>query len=361
MRHQDSATGDEHLGTAARLVASREVTRELSLPSDDELSTIPNAVFVLGPDARIEDVNPLAETLVGYPRSQLLGQGVELVMSYATRSTSDVGGRVQFVPAAPGVLAHHRNGRDIPVELLLCPHGHGSTMAIVRAANEPDPETLRKETIEQVVHDLRNPLGTIGLETDLLEETAAGVKVWITPALARIRRNVAFLERLAQDLLDASSMATRRFEIRRQPTELRSLLEQLVDRVVPTRDRPRVVLDTPSPLTLPIDAFRIERVVANLLQNALKYAPRDSKIVLRLDVDPDHGQVSVTDVGPGMTPAETSYVFDKYRRTPAACMYEGSGLGLYVCKQIIEAHGGTIGVDSVLGAGSRFFFELPVT
>lgn len=362
MQHQNDATSDEHHDTAMHLVDSSPARRAPARADDDELATIPSAVFVFGANGRIEDVNPLAETLVGYPRGDLVGHAVGLVMSCAARATTDPSDRVRFVAAAPDVLAHHRNGRDIPIEVLLCSHGHGATMAIVRAVREVAAEVLRQDAIEQIVHDIKNPLGTIALETYSLDEAAAaGIHVELTPALARIARNIAFLERLVQDLLDASSISTRRFEIQRQPTEVRSLLEQVVERVVPTRDRQRVVLDTPSSLKLSIDARRIERVVVNLLENALKHAPRSSRIVLRLDVDASHGQVSVTDAGPGLTPAETTYIFDKYRRAPSARRHDGSGLGLYICKQIIEAHGGTIGVDSIVGGGSRFFFVLPVT
>jgi len=83
--------------------------------------------------------------------------------------------------------------------------------------------------------------------------------------------------------------------------------------------------------------------------------------VARLDVGPRTVQLSITDTGPGLSPAEVSYVFDKHRRTPSAHVYEGSGIGLYVSKNIIEAHGGRIGVDSVRGVGSRFYFELART
>jgi PAS domain S-box-containing protein len=363
MRHHQSSTSGEPRDVETLCgVGPGELAHGSARVHDVELAAIPCAVFVIGANNRIEDVNPLAETLVGYSRGQLVGRAMDFVMSYVTRSTSDACGRVQFVPAAPNVLARHQNGLDVPVEVLLCPHGQGSTMAMVRAASGVDRQALRDEVIEQIVHDLKNPLGTIALEASFLGERAADVvQIEIKPALARITRNIAFLDRMVQDLLDAASIAARRFEINRRPTELRSLLEQLVERIVASRDRKRVLIDAPLPLTLSIDALRIERVVVNLLQNALKYAPAGSRIVLQLEVDADRGRISVTDTGPGMTPVETSFVFDKYRRAPSARAHEGSGLGLYVCKQIVEAHGGTIAVDSVLGAGSRFFFELPVT
>jgi signal transduction histidine kinase len=112
-------------------------------------------------------------------------------------------------------------------------------------------------------------------------------------------------------------------------------------------------------ITVVVDDMRIQRVVANLVQNALKYSPASSGIVVRLERDEACARVSVIDAGPGISPAEATYVFDKYKRAKSARAQEGTGLGLYVSRKIVEAHGGRIGVDSVRGAGSRFYFELP--
>jgi K+-sensing histidine kinase KdpD len=236
------------------------------------------------------------------------------------------------------------------------------TGQIERVKTEQIDAAASNEALEQIVHDLKNPLATIALETCLLDETLASLAdTGPRAAVARITRNVAYLERMVHDLLDSCSIDAGRFELQRRPTELRALLERVVDRVVATRDLGRVKLAAPTQLTLSIDEFRIERVVANLVQNALKYSPRSSPIVIRLEVGRSAGRIAVSDAGPGMTAAETAVVFDKYRRTTFARMQEGSGLGLFVSKQIVAAHGGTIGVDSVCGIGSCFYFDLPIT
>jgi signal transduction histidine kinase len=222
-----------------------------------------------------------------------------------------------------------------------------------------DREGLRADDVVQIVHDLRNPLATIALEASLLDHKLAnGAYDLARSAVARIARNVEFLDRMTQDLLDSCSIDAGQFQLHRSPTELCALLEQVIDRMISTRDRGRVTLEATRPMTLSIDGLRIERVVANLIGNALKYAPGSSGIVVRLEAGARTAQVSVSDAGPGMTAAEMAYVFDKYRRVDPAHL-DGRGLGLFVSKKIVEAHGGQIGVDSVRGAGSRFFFELP--
>jgi PAS domain S-box-containing protein len=328
-------------------------------PAALDLAAIPRASLVFDADGRIVDLNPAAETLFGHARSDLVGEPVDLVASKLA-SGEPLGG-IRLLPATAGACVQHRSGRAIPVEVLLCPHDKRSTVAMFRPVETTDAG-LREEDVAQIVHDLKNPLSTITLEAYLLDDKLAhGRPSDARDALARITRNVEFLERMVQDLLDLCSLDAGRLELHRKPTELRTLLEQIIDRVVPTRDRGRVSLHAAEPLTSSIDELRIERVVANLLQNALKYAPRVTGIVVGLAAVTDAIRVSVTDAGPGMTAAETGYVFDKFRRGSTAGSREGSGLGLYVSKKIVEAHGGRIDVTSVQGAGSQFFFELPAT
>ena len=225
---------------------------------------------------------------------------------------------------------------------------------------EPDDIDIARsifgDTLAQIVHDLKNPLSTIGLEACLLKEIVpeGGQR----DAVARIAHNVNFLDRLVQDLLDSCSVEAGKFELHRRPTELRTLLEQTIERVVATRDRHRVFLEARDSIVLAIDDLRIERVVANLLGNALAYSPRSAGVVIRLVLEADHVRVAVIDAGPGMSPTEAQVVFEKYRRGSAPGA--GSGLGLHVSKVIVEAHGGRIGVASVRGAGSQFYFELPI-
>jgi PAS domain S-box-containing protein len=330
-----------------------------------ELASIPHAMFVIGPDERIEDGNALAEALVGYTRAELVGQLIGRVVSdpcsLVTTTPQALETRVRFAPAASGVCVHHRSGRELPASVVLCPHGHGS-VALVMPLQVETHDGLRESQVAEIVHDFKNPLATIALEMCLLDDKLGdGGRADLRGAVGRVTHNVEFLDRMVQDMLDSCAIAAGELALQRSPTELRTLLEQVIDRVIATRDRGRVFLEAPAMMMLSIDRLRIERVIANLLQNALKYAPRVSGIVVRLEPAPGLARISVIDSGPGLAPDEVIYIFDKYRRTATARTREGSGLGLYVSKQIIEAHGGHIAVDSVIGIGSRFFFELPVT
>jgi signal transduction histidine kinase len=221
---------------------------------------------------------------------------------------------------------------------------------------------LRGGDLAQIVHDFKDPLAAITLELCILDRKIAnGDPSNLRSITARIIRNVDFLDRMAQNLMDSCSTGDAHLELHHEPTELRALLEQVIDRVVQTRDLGRVALEAPSQVELPIDELRIQRVIANLIANALKYSPPRSRILVRLEPGVHVARISVTDAGPGLSPEEQAFVFDPYRRGTAARGLGGHGLGLCVSKQIVEAHGGRIGVECVPGAGSRFYFELPTS
>ena len=233
-----------------------------------------------------------------------------------------------------------------------------AALALVRREHE----RLLEEDIADIVHDLKSPLSAIALETMLLDDKLSrGDRNGGMKSVDRINRNIVFLDRLVLDLLDVCALASGDLHLQRDRVELGALIERVIERLVVGADRTRVFLDAAHTVMLSIDTVRIERVVANLLDNALKYAPAGSGIVIRISAYAESACVSIIDAGPGLDDHDQKHVFDRYRRAVTSQGRNGSGLGLYVCKKIIEAHGGQIGVESVRGAGSRFFFELPAT
>ncbi|MEP6860708.1 MAG: ATP-binding protein [Deltaproteobacteria bacterium] len=319
------------------------------------LAAIPDAVFRIDANGTIEDANQLAEALVGFTRTELVGRAIELAIVHL--GPMPVVESTRFMAGSTGACAAHRGGHLTPVEVLVTPHANGSKLAIVRPVYPDQRDGLRDDDVAQIVHDLKSPLATISLETELLE--LDGAENALSRAVRRIALNVAFLDRMVNDLLDLCAIDTNRFAIQRSSAEMRDLIDHVIERAVSSRDLHRVFVYAPERITLKIDDLRIERVIANLVQNALKYAPRATGVVVRLDVGPTRVRVSVSDSGPGILAADAATIFDKYRRLGDLRSHEGSGLGLFVSKRIVEAHGGRIGVDSVQGSGSQFYFELP--
>lgn len=323
-----------------------------------DLEATSDPAFVVDKHGLIAAVNRKVEIVLGYPRDELIGAPMENVL---TLDRVEPTGRmrplrgVKLIGVEQGVKAVHRNGQRFGAELVLSPTETGAVVVILRATT-PERVTLREEEMAEIVHDLKSPLSTIALEAHLLGDRLASPH-----QVGRIERNVAYMDRLVHELLDLCSIDAGRFSIQRRPTELRGLVERVLERVLSASDRERVYFDAPASVVVACDDYRIERVLANFIDNALKYAPPRSSIAVRLSVTATHACVSVIDSGPGIPNAELATLFDKYRRASTARGQNGSGIGLYVSRKIIEAHGGRVGVESVSGAGSRFFFELPVS
>jgi K+-sensing histidine kinase KdpD len=213
----------------------------------------------------------------------------------------------------------------------------------------------------EIVHDFKNPLATMALEMCLLEEQLRYVASGdMRATLTRITRNIAFIDRLVSNILDTNAIDAGSFSLRRRRTELSALLGEVVERSVATRDRARVHIEAPEAVHVVLDSDRIERVVANLVHNALKYASTGTPVVLRLERFANHARVLVIDCGPGISRHDLDWVFERYHRADHRGSADGCGLGLYISRRIVEAHGGTIGVESVPDIGSQFYFDLPL-
>jgi len=158
------------------------------------------------------------------------------------------------------------------------------------------------------------------------------------------------------DLLDLTSHEAGKLELRLERVDLARLLHEGLGRSVSSLERARVTLEVRDVLYVNADETRIERVLTNLVCNALKYC--EGPIVVRLDARGAYACVSVIDSGPGLSAEEQRMIFERYRR--ASTTQQGHGLGLHTSRRIVEAHRGRIGIASQPGRGSRFFFELPI-
>jgi signal transduction histidine kinase len=325
---------------------AKVANEERAWPLDDAS----DPVLVVSSTGTILATNRKVETILGYDGGELIGSAFDAVVISAKPIELRLGG-VCFVGGDRGLQIRYRSGQLMPAELVICPD-KGVLIVVVRLA----PAIVREEDLAEIVHDLKSPLTTIALEAHLL-----GARTVQLDQIDRIERNVAYMDRLVHELLDLCSIDTGHFVVQRRPTQLRDLIERVIERALPSVQRDRVFVDAPTGVVVACDDVRIERVIANFIENALKYAPGGNAIIVRLSVSSTHACVSVIDSGPGIPAEELGSLFDKYRRGSTARGHSGSGIGLYISRKIVEAHGGSVGVDSVPGVGSRFFFELPVS
>ena len=332
------------------------------------LESLPDAVVVVNAEGRIERVNGLAVELFGYTREEMAGQPIEMLLPerfHGTHSEQrrDYQRAPRRRPMGRGMLtARHKSGREVPVEIMLNPADDRSVVAVIRDVTKRfELEQFRDEYMGYISHDLKNPLSVIALQARHLAQQLSrrGFRDE-ERSVEVILHSAAFIQRLVQELLDMAYLESDHVEIHPEPVELAPFLKAVLERTVSTSDRTRVTLEVSALATAAIEPTRIERVVVNFVQNAIKYSPFGSPVVVRLGTSDSMAVVSVSDSGSGLKPEESAYVFDKYRRAPGTSTREGLGLGLYISRKIVEAHGGRIGVESESGRGSRFFFEIPL-
>jgi signal transduction histidine kinase len=227
-------------------------------------------------------------------------------------------------------------------------------------------QRLREQTTDLVVHDLRNPLhsimGAVGmlqmiLPPNLLQENR--------DLFTLVNNNCERMQRLVDSLLDISRMESGETELTLEPANLAQLIQAAVSRVSSTLQARSIASSIFMPAHLPpveIDVDMIDRVVINLLDNAIKFTPSGGQISVAAEPHAAHVSISLSDTGCGIPPEQRPHIFERFARgTTDGPRPRGFGLGLTFCKLAIEAHGGQIWVeDGEGGMGCKFIFTLPL-
>ncbi len=265
------------------------------------------------------------------------------------------------------VLRLHRPDREVWVSVYAAPilDDQGEVMGAVATAADITPvqqlSEMREDFLRCVSHDLRTPLTVIQGQAQLLlravgKEGIDGRFVQSAEAIVSAARRMAIT---VKDLVDAGRMESQQLVLNRQPVDLALFLARLLNDSRGGLDVDRVDVEIPG--TLPpvsVDVDRLERVFTNLLSNALKYSPKETRVLVKAVFSGEEVTVSVVDQGSGIAYEELPHIFDRFYRTGSVGKMEGLGLGLYITRMMVEAHKGRIWVESKLGEGSIFSFTL---
>jgi len=236
------------------------------------------------------------------------------------------------------------------------------------------------EFVATASHDLRAPLtvvvGMMDLIASRFERVASAVLEQspnfadkfdkVRSSLEGASQGVDRLNRLVQVLFDTSQAHAGSLELHRKLCDLTAVVREQVEAVRPANPHRTIHLEELGSHVLEVvaDADRIGQVITNYLTNALKYSAKDQPVTVRMEAKNMLARVSVQDHGPGLPISEQERIWQRFYRYPGSRVRSGSnfgmGLGLYICKTIIESHGGQVGVESAVGAGSTFWFTLPL-
>jgi two-component system, OmpR family, sensor histidine kinase KdpD len=225
-----------------------------------------------------------------------------------------------------------------------------------------ESERLRNSLLSAVSHDLRTPLTAIaGATSTLLEGDSKLDAATRRELLESISEEAESLNHLVGNLLDMTRLDAGAVTVQKEWQSVEELVGAVLNRLSRKLAGRDVVTRLPADLPLiKVDALLIQQVLLNLLENAEKYSPSDAPIELSASAKGKTLTIEVADRGPGLPPGDEKRVFEKFYRSPAARSRSGVGLGLTICRGIVELHGGTISVRNRAGGGAVFSFTLPV-
>ncbi|HVI92966.1 MAG TPA: PAS domain-containing sensor histidine kinase [Anaeromyxobacter sp.] len=351
------------------------------------LEFVPDAMVIADDDGTIVHVNTVAERLFGWPADDLRGRPVEVLLPARFRAMHQVHrGGYQAAPRRRpmglglDLSGLKKDGQEFAAEISLAPIAIGEFHGVVAAVRDvterkriEDRAQLWRKAREEVrerdeflsvaSHELRTPITALQLQLQLLhraaERSVDGLPRVLDDKVDALERQTRRIALLVNELLDVSRMRLGRLELRYEELDLaevaRETAEHLREEVV--RSGSSLQLDV-QPVHGQWDRLRLEQVVTNLLVNASKFG-EGKPILLAVEGDERWARLRVEDRGIGIPTEHHGRVFERFQRAVPAENFGGLGLGLYVARQIVEAHGGRIRVASAPGEGATFTVELP--
>jgi signal transduction histidine kinase/CheY-like chemotaxis protein len=286
-----------------------------------------------------------------------------------------------FPVFASKVVVPVRVAEELPGVLLLMDEGAESfgveerkTLAVVERELEAvltflsardETEAVKADFMSMIVHDLRSPLAGILAGSDILKGGMAGEMTEDQKQVVEILSSSSRrLMTLVNEVLDMSRIEAGRLTLHRGEARPEAMVRRAVDESRFLAVEKQQALDAAVPeglAVLHVDQEKVEQVLINLVTNAVKFTPVGGKVHVSAEAVRNGVRFTVSDTGPGLSPEEQRHLFEKYSELAGRKKTElkGTGLGLFICKSVVEAHGGTIGVDSAQGKGSVFHFTLP--
>jgi two-component system phosphate regulon sensor histidine kinase PhoR len=322
------------------------------------LDSSPDALLVLDGSGRVSYLNAEAERVLGAPAASLFGK---LPSEVVPGLSWDLKGYMGLEKVALPDVTLDGNVYAPVVRVVRNDGSTNTTIALRNVTEQRERETRRLDFYAIVAHDLRSPLNAIHLRTEtLLSGRRGALAEEVAADLNKIRNNVRSLVALINDFLEIARLDSPAGIVERAPVDLVVVLEAVLEDVSPLVEAEahdlRASLPNEPAMVLG-DATRLGQVLANLVTNAVKYTPKGGKLRASILTGPTHVEARIDDNGPGIDPKLLPTLTDRYTR--GAARSSGTGLGLMIARQILEAHGTTLGVDTEVGRGSSFWFRLP--
>jgi two-component system phosphate regulon sensor histidine kinase PhoR len=312
----------------------------------------------------IRSWNHGAQRITGIPEEAVLGRaGSEALPGFAAL-TAEVPVATQPDDAARAVTASLRlEDRELWLSISGVGSEDGTVYAFRDLTDQRKLEQMRSEFVATVSHELRTPLASIYGAAMTLRDRLGGTDLQ-RQLLTIVAGESERLVQIVEEILLASELTSGDLALRLERVDATGIAQRAVDAARPRLPENLSLELAPADDLPPVsaDESKARQVLVNLIDNAVKYSPKGGRIELRLERRNGYVEIAVKDEGLGIPPAEHDHIFEKfYRLDPdMARGVGGTGLGLYICRELAERMGGRVRVNSWPGAGSTFFFELPV-
>lgn len=238
----------------------------------------------------------------------------------------------------------------------------GAVIVVRDLTNLKRLETVRRDFVANISHELRTPIASLKLLAETLKDGAMSDPVVADDFLTRISVEADKMGQLVDELGELSRIESGAAPLDKQSMDAGALMESVVCRLRPQADRAAITLEVQAADGLPqvkADAGRIEQVLMNLTHNAIKFTPPDGRIILKAEAAGKGIDISVIDTGSGISSDDLPRIFERFYKADKARSGGGTGLGLAIAKHIVQAHGGEIKAESAPGQGTTISFNLP--
>jgi PAS domain S-box-containing protein len=327
------------------------------------LEAVGDGVFLLDGEGRFRFWNRAAELVTGRRREEALGRDVAQVFVGWPAVASEIPVSQGATPAQPVTVPVEAGGRELWLSFVAVRSPGGIVYTFRDLTVERDLEAAKSDFIATVSHELRTPMtAVLGAAKTLLRDDIALSPERRHQLLEMIGAQGTRLTYITEEVLLANRLDRGDLRVDAERVDLAELVHGAAEAM---RERlPETVslnTTTNGSAAAVGDRSRIEQVLVNLIDNAVKYSPEGGEVVVRTASSPTSVRVEVVDEGVGIPPAEQEAVFEKFYRGghQGLAVPAGTGLGLYICRELVRRMGGTIGVRSRPGHGSTFYFELP--
>ena len=324
----------------------------------DLLASSPDALLGVDAAGRVVFANPEATRVLRLPADRLAGVPIKSVLPELEPVTLQQGGA--------GRLRDVRLGDEVFEPTIRRAEGGAATIALRNVSEQRRTQERRLDLYSIVAHDLRSPLSAMLLRTELMVRGKHGLlSAPMVDELRALQRNISALVALVNDFLDLARLEGTDFDLDRNEFDVGSMVAGLCEELRPLAVASKLRFEVKTPevqARVRGDRSRLMQVVTNLLSNAIKFTPEGGEVSVEVRVDGAEVLTTVRDTGVGIASDMLASIFRRYVRGGGAPRKGPStGLGLLIVREIVEAHEGTVGVESEVGAGSTFWFRLPIS